>query len=170
LNVRNILIVVAIGMIAIVAIAVPRFRTGYLRLAEPPSPKPEVGSTNWTLPPQSVGRVFDMPEEPPMSRNDAATQLNNPQSSTSQSIERGKKAFLTFCMPCHGAGGHSDGPIANKLAFAPPDLPSNTGRRSDGYLYATIRNGGILMPPQGYRIAPAERWDIVNFLRSIQKQ
>jgi len=53
------------------------------------------------------------------------------------------------------------------LVFPPPDLPANVNRRSDGYLYATIRNGGLIMPSQGSRVAPALRWDIVNYLRSV---
>jgi mono/diheme cytochrome c family protein len=46
-------------------------------------------------------------------------------------------------------------------------LTASVGRRADGYLYATIRNGGALMPPLGSRISAALRWDLVNYLRSI---
>ena len=46
-----------------------------------------------------------------------------------------------------------------------PNLSVVTKLRTDGYLYATIRNGGPLMPPQGYRIPPAERWDMVVLVR-----
>jgi mono/diheme cytochrome c family protein len=63
--------------------------------------------------------------------------------------------------------GHGDGPAAPKLLVRPPDLPATVGRRADGYLYATIRNGGPLIPSFGSRIPPAERWDLVNYLRSI---
>ncbi|MBI3895741.1 MAG: cytochrome c [Acidobacteria bacterium] len=136
-------------------------------LALPRSVKPELGTTLWTLPAGSVGAIRGEPAETPMSRNQAASLLQNPEPATPASLERGKKAFDAYCAPCHGIGGHGDGPIAGKLAFPLPDLPATMGRRSDGYLYATIRNGGVLMPPQGYRIPLRERWDIVNYLRSI---
>ena len=55
------------------------------------------------------------------------------------------------------------------MLFPPPKLSLIAKIRTDGYLYATIRNGGPLMPSQGYRIPPADRWDVVNYLRSIQK-
>ncbi len=40
----------------------------------------------------------------------------------------------------------------------------------DGFLYATIRDGGALMPGQGDALSPRERWDIVNYLRHLQQK
>jgi mono/diheme cytochrome c family protein len=57
--------------------------------------------------------------------------------------------------------------MAAKLAVAPPNLAAGLTRRSDGFLYATIRDGGPVMPSQRERVPPSERWDIVNYLRSI---
>jgi mono/diheme cytochrome c family protein len=41
-------------------------------------------------------------------------------------------------------------------------------QRTDGFLYATIRDGGALMPGQGEALSPRERWDVVNYLRVLQ--
>jgi mono/diheme cytochrome c family protein len=57
--------------------------------------------------------------------------------------------------------------MAARMTVPPPDLTATVSRRSDGYLYATIRDGGPIMPSQRERVAPRERWDVVNFLRSI---
>ena len=38
---------------------------------------------------------------------------------------------------------------------------------TDGYIFGIIRNGRGLMPPYN-RIEEADRWDIVNYLRSLQ--
>jgi mono/diheme cytochrome c family protein len=142
-------------------------------LASPPSIKPEMGGVVWSSPAGSVGSssaTFEQAAEAPLPRDQAATALTNPVASTPDSVEKGKKTFGIYCSQCHGAEGHGDGLVAKKMIFRPPDLPSAVKIRTDGYLYATIRNGGPLMPPQGYRIPPADRWDVVNFLRSIQKQ
>jgi len=139
----------------------------YQGLVLPRSVKPEMGATVWSLPAGAVGASMEGPAEPPMPRNDAARLLRNPQPATPTSVERGNAAYATYCSACHGAQGRGDGPVAAKLLVRPPDLPSTVGRRTDGFLYATIRNGGALMPPLGSRIPPAERWDLVNFLRSI---
>ena len=145
----------------------PRAVSWYMNLAEPSSPKPLVGATNWSLPVGAVASAMSGTDDPPIPRETADKKLHNPQPATPGSVERGKKAFVTYCLNCHGAADHSNGPITGKLVFAPPYLPATVSRRSDGYLYATIRNGGLVMPSQGYRIGVSERWDIVNYLRSI---
>src|SRR5436190_12693232 len=38
---------------------------------------------------------------------------------------------------------------------------------TDGYIFAVIRNGKGLMPPYN-RIEEPDRWDIVNYLRTLQ--
>ena len=139
----------------------------YQGLVLPRSVKPEMGTTIWVSPAGAVGTAREGPAEPPMPRAQAARLLQNPEPATPASVERGKNAYSTYCAVCHGSGGHGDGPSAKKLILPLPNLPATLGTRSDGYLYATIRNGGVLMPPQGYRIPPGERWDLVNYLRSI---
>ena len=171
LNILSIIVV----LLVVIAGGVVGLSKGYdwwEGLAAPPSVKPQVGSIIWSPPPGSVGSsgaVFEDPAEPPLPREQAATSLTNPGPSTPESVERGKKTFETYCAQCHGPEGHGDGLVAKKMLFPPPNLFLIAKLRTDGYLYATIRNGGPLMPQQGYRIPPAERWDVVNFLRSIQK-
>ena len=147
----------------------PRGLAWYQTLAEPIPQNPLVGTTVWSPPAGSVGVTLDGPPEPPMARNNAARLLENPEPSSPASIERGKTAYGAYCVFCHGEGGRGDGPIAAKLVFPPPNLPVTMQRYTDGYLYATIRNGGAIMPPQGYRTTRQERWDMVNYLRSIQQ-
>jgi hypothetical protein len=47
-------------------------------------------------------------------------------------------------------------------------------RRSDGYLYGVIVDpremGKGLMPYYGWSIRGAERWDVVNYVRTLQAQ
>ena len=38
----------------------------------------------------------------------------------------------------------------------------------DGYLYGTIRNGGIAMPSYADAMSAHERWQVVTFVRSLQ--
>jgi mono/diheme cytochrome c family protein len=164
LAIAVILIVVIVGSVALL----PSAGRWYMNLAEPLTPKAQIGTTVWTPPPGALGTTIDGPPEPPMPRNIAATTLTNPTPSTPASVEKGKRLYVSYCAPCHGPKGEGDGPIAGKLMIPLPDLPANLKSRTDGYIYATIRNGGVVMPPQGVRILPAERWDIVNYLRTIQ--
>lgn len=166
----------AIPLLLVLAVAAivggPRLYRWYLGLRYPLSHKPPVSSTNWSAPAGTVAMAAPGgPEwaatEPPMSRADADTKLKNPVASSPQSIDQGKKLFLTYCSPCHGPEGKGDGPVAKRAQFPPPSLPLAAGRRSEGFLYATIRNGGAVMPSFGHALAPAERWAVVNFLKSI---
>lgn len=107
--------------------------------------------------------------EPPLLRDTADQTLKNPVPATPESVARGKVLFATFCAPCHGAAAKGDGPVAKKFV-PPPDLTTaNYARTSDGYIYATIRNGGAIMPAQGGATSAPDRWDIINFIRSLER-
>lgn len=164
-------LLLALAALAAGVLGIPLAARWYFGLRYPPSPKPRVGSTVWSAPPGAVGvtrtgAADSMPAEPPLPRS-AATSLRNPVSTTAESVEMGRKLFGSYCAACHGPEGKGDGPVAAKAIFPPPDLQLTTGRRTDGYIYATIRNGGAIMPPLGHLVTPAERWHIVNFVRSI---
>jgi mono/diheme cytochrome c family protein len=80
---------------------------------------------------------------------------------------RGDTLYHTFCAVCHGNTGAGDGPVGPQVAA----LPLNTDRVrgfSDGYLYSYIRYGGFIMPSYGDRVRGDARWEIVNYVRSLQ--
>lgn len=166
MNLPKVPVIFAISLIVLAGggVALVRSWKWYQGLIDPPSVKLQVESTSWSPPAGTVSRDTT---EPPLPRDQAALLLKNPQPATPDSIERGRRTFQTYCFVCHGPEGHADGPVADKMILRPPDLPLNLGRFTDGYLYATIRNGGVIMPPYGYRIPPGKRWDVVNYLRTL---
>lgn len=106
--------------------------------------------------------------EPRMNRMEAGERLQNPVTPTAASVENGKRLFEIYCAVCHGADAKGGGPVAKKFV-PPPNLTLEIFRqRSDGFLYATIRDGGALMPAQGEALSPMERWDVVNYIRHVQ--
>ena len=139
----------------------------YQRLVSPRAVSIASATRPWSSPAGSLASDQSLPAEPPMPRIRAARELQNPAPPTAASVERGRRVFLDYCASCHGIAGHGDGPIAKNSILPPSDLPAIVGKYSDGYLYATIRYGGAIMPPLGSAIPPAERWDVVNYLRSI---
>ena len=103
--------------------------------------------------------------------------LVNPQPMSLASLENGRAQYQTFCATCHGEGGMGDGPVSmtgNMMgpfaAVLPVAGPGSIALvRSDGHIYTTIRYGRRRMP--GYaRIAPLDRWDIVNYIRYLNGQ
>jgi mono/diheme cytochrome c family protein len=80
-----------------------------------------------------------------------------------------KKAIEVNCAPCHGAAGKGDGPAAAALPVKPADWTSEkVQKQSDGELYWKISNGRGAMPP--WKSLPEkDRWEIVNYIRSLKK-
>jgi mono/diheme cytochrome c family protein len=115
-----------------------------------------------------VGSVPQGNWERAINREEAARVLRNPVPPTSASLENGKRLYGIYCTLCHGENGKGGGPVAVKFV-PPPDITTSFFRqRSDGFIYATIRSGGPLMPAQGEALSVTERWDVVNYLRSLQ--
>ena len=104
-----------------------------------------------------------------MSRAVADETLHNPLAPTAAELQHGEWLFGTYCMPCHGKDGAGDGPVARLMIVPPADLTfAQPAQRSDGYLYATIRNGSIVMPAYGDAMSAEERWQVVLYLRKLQ--
>jgi mono/diheme cytochrome c family protein len=62
-----------------------------------------------------------------------------------------------------------DGPVA-ALFMPPPDLLAEPTRlRKDGYIYSYIRHGGAVMPSYGAQVTAEEAWNLVNYIRHMQK-
>jgi mono/diheme cytochrome c family protein len=108
---------------------------------------------------------------------DVQEALVNPRKPTLESLANGKKIFDVTCKTCHGATGGGDGmvaapngPIAGVLPIGPGPLGFSlaTGL-TDGHIYTTISLGRGRMPSYR-RIAPSDRWDVVNYIRELNGQ
>ncbi len=107
----------------------------------------------------------------PREERDVAAKRPNPVKATAESIAKGKALFAIQCAPCHGPGGKGDGPVSPKFV-PPPDLtsPALHRQRSDGFWQHVIATGGAVMPSYGEALSPEERWEVVNYLRSIAQK
>lgn len=95
--------------------------------------------------------------------------LVNPVLPTKESLDLGKRKFLTFCSPCHG--NYADGDSRLRGQF--PNPPSLHTERAinfpDGRIYHVITNGQNAMPSYAAQITRDERWSIVNYIRVLQR-
>lgn len=99
--------------------------------------------------------------------------LTNPVPADQASLERGEVLFNRMCAVCHGpAGVGAEANIIEKfplLAAYNISGPPASGY-TDGFLYGKIRVGGPIMPAYGHQISHFDRWNIVNYLRVLQRQ
>ena len=129
-------------------------------LTEAPRDMPE-----GTLPMAKDGERSELP----MTRAEMTANEHNPLSVSPENLEAGKSLYTTNCAPCHGDSGQGDGPVAHLLKTKPKDIINGVSAHlPDGYLYGTIRDGGVTMPSYEDAMSSHERWQLVTFVRAMQ--
>jgi len=121
--------------------------------------------------PDSTSIPVNGREREDVDRDVLAATLVNPTlaADMDSSVARGEIKFQKNCIPCHGKSMDGTGPVA-ALFMPPPDLLAEATRgRKDGYIYSYIRHGGIVMPSYGPAVTPAEAWDLINYIRHMQR-
>jgi copper transport protein len=97
--------------------------------------------------------------------------LPNPIQPDAASVAAGNVLFVQNCQPCHGATGKGDGPIGLTLNPRPADLNKHAapGVHTDGQLYEWITTGypDSAMPAFGPRLSDTDRWNLVNYIRTL---
>ena len=100
-----------------------------------------------------------------MSRELAELRLRNPVARDAPS-GTGRALFGIYCVPCHGLTGAGDGTVSKYFGSIPDLTGPDVQQHGDGWFYATITNGTERMPRYVSELTPAERWQIVHFLRA----
>jgi cytochrome c len=88
------------------------------------------------------------------------------------SEKEGEALYNTFCIPCHGADAKGQGTLGPKAAsLKPQDITQELySKRGDGFFFYRITFGTSVMPGYGHSLSSFERWQIVSYLRSLQKK
>jgi mono/diheme cytochrome c family protein len=87
------------------------------------------------------------------------------------SYARGAQLFQINCVLCHGDEGKGDGVIGTFFEFKPADLTiPKVQNASDGSIFLIISNGVEgRMPALNENLNVRDRWDVVNFLRTLSQ-
>lgn len=105
----------------------------------------------------------------------AAKELKNPMAGdlSSETLMVGQKFYETNCMICHGMkgeGGDSTS-VAKMMPLKPPSLFSDKIKSwNDAEIYHLITMGRGLMGPYASHIPQQYRWQVVNYIRHLQKE
>jgi mono/diheme cytochrome c family protein len=85
------------------------------------------------------------------------------------SVVRGGAHYRVFCISCHGPIGAGDGPIPQR-GFPPPPsmLTGKSLQMKDGQLFHIVTFGQGSMAGFAGQLSPVERWDVINYVRSLQ--
>jgi mono/diheme cytochrome c family protein len=94
----------------------------------------------------------------------------NPIAATQGSIAAGQKIYSKTCAMCHGKTGDGDGPAVIELNIHPAKLSDpQLATESDGSLFWKITTGKKPMPAYGKRLSETDRWNLVNYVRTLPK-
>ncbi len=98
-----------------------------------------------------------------------AVNMKNPVSPTKESVEYGQLIYSSQCTMCHGEAGAGDGRLVERLGYEMPDFtnPEGLGNRTDGEIFHILTYGHGKMRGKGDRYLDKTKWDIVNFLRTL---
>jgi mono/diheme cytochrome c family protein len=99
-----------------------------------------------------------------------AREVKNPVTPEPSTLKDAKVLYIANCAPCHGTKGKGDGPAAAALNPKPADHTSEAVRNeTDGALFWKISEGHTPMPTYKNIFTPAQRWELVNYIRTLSK-
>jgi mono/diheme cytochrome c family protein len=92
--------------------------------------------------------------------------------SSEATVAEGKRIYLQYCAVCHGENGMADGPIVVAEKFPPPPAYNSPLLKNlpAGKMYHSITHGKNLMGSYASQVNPTERWKIIRFIQTLQKQ
>lgn len=104
------------------------------------------------------GKTLQLPPEGVVARRSAAPRPRS-----------GALVFQTYCLPCHGAGGKGDGPVAAR-GFPPPPslLAPRAVQLTDDQIFDIVTRGQKNMPSYASQIPAADRRAAVAHVRGLQ--
>ncbi|GAA5023010.1 hypothetical protein GCM10011506_05540 [Marivirga lumbricoides] len=100
--------------------------------------------------------------------------LENPFPASDEVIAEGKVLYSKYCQHCHGANGGGSADETAKVGVVFKGVPSYSAGRvsqvSGGHIFHVITHGKGRMGAHGSQVQPEDRWKIVRFVQTLQKQ
>jgi mono/diheme cytochrome c family protein len=132
---------------------------------------PPRGQPAFSVPMQGTAvAAFQVSYTPSPLTIDSLSGLANPAAPSEASLANGRQNYQINCAVCHGLAGDGNGGLKKvnpAYGWSPSLMTASAKGRSDGYIYGIIRNGRGVMPSYN-RIEEADRWDVVNYVRTLQ--
>ena len=110
------------------------------------------GETTWKAPPTAAEGKAPFSAEPKV-------------------VSGGRAIYEDRCLDCHGKAGKGDGPGASDLEKAPTNFRDGKSlKQTDGELFWKITEGHRPMPSYKRKLSDEQRWQLVHYIRTFEKQ
>jgi len=126
---------------------------GYSQEQKEQAPPPKEPPTDLVIPPEEAKR-------------------ENPVKPTESSITEGKKLYGYQCAMCHGETGDGKGEMVEPMKLKLKDYtdPAALKEWTDGMLFYILEKGRGKMPGQEGRMKADQKWNMINYIRSLSKK
>ncbi len=100
-----------------------------------------------------------------------ADKIINPLRENPGAVIEGKKTYMQICIVCHGPKGKGDGIGAIALDPRPANFSApKVQAQTDGAIFWKITEGRTPMASYKSTLTETQRWQLVNYLRTFNKQ
>lgn len=132
--------------------------------------QPSYKTGELTLPPASGSVPMEPLRTWAMRLPPGTATASSPLKIDAAALAQGKQLYADYCIFCHGPEGKGDGKVGEVYAPRPANLHlPRLVAATDGRIYEVITNGYSTMPAFYKRLSPAERWQIVAYVRELQR-
>lgn len=100
----------------------------------------------------------------------AAATVTNPLADTKDIMADGKALYGRFCTHCHGSTGTEPGLVGERYAGVPSYTSAALKDISGGHIFHVITHGKGRMGAHASQLSQEERWKIVRYVQTLQKQ
>ncbi len=98
-----------------------------------------------------------------------ARKVKNPVAPNADNLAAARATFMDKCASCHGDKGAGDGPEAEMYDPAPANFTDAhmMSEMTDGEIFWKMTEGRKPMPSFKTQLTDEQRWQLVNFLRTL---
>ena len=120
--------------------------------------------------PNTVKRSSYLPYRIPKDSLELAALIKNPLATTEEVLKEGKDLYTQYCNHCHGEKGMGDGLVGIAYKGVTAYNSRAVKNRSEGEIFHVITHGKGRMWAHGSQVSIENRWKIVKYVQTLQKQ
>ena len=120
--------------------------------------------------PNTVKRSLYLPYRIPKDSLELAALIKNPLASTEEVLKEGKVLYTRYCVHCHGEKGMGDGLVGIAYKGVTAFNSRAVKNKSEGNIFHVITHGKGRMWAHGSQVSIENRWKIVKYVQTLQKQ
>ena len=141
------------------------YNTSKMTMREPVS-----GTVKRTRP-GVVKSVKEVPYRIPKDSLEMAARLAvSPLKDSKEVLKKGKALYERFCKHCHGTKGQGDGLVGKVFLGVTPYTSAAVKDKPEGHIFHVITHGKGRMGSHASQLSVTERWTIVKYVQTLQKQ